>query len=206
MSARAGERWALLAFALISALSILAAVLFARESEAEAAPAPAQTHVTSTDSAPLGTLEASREEAIAEGGGGRSRGSDRGGRFEPGELQRSDGEPPCATGSPPVYPGAAIIVPTGDEERLTDLVSELTGLALRRWSSHVVPRWIGITEWYDRRMDSIPPWEMGPDLRRAIGMRVRGVVDAPPVLYHDESGAVLIRLVKGNIALVVACP
>ena len=105
-----------------------------------------------------------------------------------------------------MYPGAAIILPIGDEERLTDLVSERTGLPLRRWSSHVVPRWIGIIEWYDRRMESIPPWEMGPDLRRAIGMRVRGVVDTAPVLYHDESGAVLIRLVKGNIALVVACP
>jgi hypothetical protein len=121
----------------------------------------------------------------------------------------------CGRVAPPVFPGARAARGVGNEaailrqlnglgrtEPLTDLATFTMGrtgwLADSRTGVDVI-------RWYDRRLRSIPIWRMGPRLRSLIGMRPRGSVDSPPVLYVTRPGAVLIRQIgEDRMGLLVA--
>jgi hypothetical protein len=67
--------------------------------------------------------------------------------------------------------------------------------------------WVGsgrrhIFSFYDRRMKGIDFGHMSPHLRALIGVRPRGEIDSPPLLYVSRSTAVLLQFRRDLGALV----
>lgn len=59
---------------------------------------------------------------------------------------------------------------------------------------------------YGRRMQPVQFWDMTPRLRNLIGVRPRGTVDSPPLLYVDENGFVLVHVrPQGDLQLTLFC-
>jgi hypothetical protein len=64
-----------------------------------------------------------------------------------------------------------------------------------------------LLSFYAKRMRPVDFWEMTTRLRTAIGVRPRGTVDSPPLLYVNNRGAVLLRPHDdGSLGVVVLCP
>jgi hypothetical protein len=117
--------------------------------------------------------------------------------------------------SVPLYPGARSGGTVGNESRMLEVLTRL-GLThpLTKVRTFAIPDgdWIGnartpedVFQFYQHRMNEVPIFRMGRELRSLIGVRPTGEVDSPPLLYVDESTAVVIRtLGKSEVGLLVA--
>jgi hypothetical protein len=121
----------------------------------------------------------------------------------------------CGQVAPPVFPGARPARRLGDEAAIvrqlnglgrTAPLTDLATFTMGRTGWLADPRTgLDVFRWYERRLRTIPIWEMGPTLRSLIGMRLRGSVDSPPVLYITPRAAVLIRQIgEDRMGLLVA--
>jgi hypothetical protein len=64
-----------------------------------------------------------------------------------------------------------------------------------------------LLSFYAKRMHTVNFWDMNVGLRNAIGVRPRGTVDSPPLLYVNHRGAVLLRPHDdGSLDIIVMCP
>jgi hypothetical protein len=65
-----------------------------------------------------------------------------------------------------------------------------------------------IFDWYEQRMEPVDFRDLGTELRKLLGVRPRGSVDSPPMLYVDEHGAVLVLVSpRANATLLLmGCP
>jgi hypothetical protein len=121
----------------------------------------------------------------------------------------------CGEVAPPVFPGARAARGLGNEAaiqrelnhlgrttQLTDLATFTMGRA--GWLADSQTG-LDVFRWYDRRLRAVPIWKMGQTLRALIGMRPRGLVDSPAILYVNSRAAVLIRQIGADrMGLLVA--
>lgn len=65
-----------------------------------------------------------------------------------------------------------------------------------------------IFDWYARRMEPVDFRDLGTGLRKLLGVRPRGPVDSPPMLYVNDRGAVLVLVdPRANATLLLmGCP
>jgi hypothetical protein len=117
----------------------------------------------------------------------------------------------------PVYPGATRAFGLAIDQSVVEAINAL-GLTPRLQAgptpSAPFSTWTAgirhgrdLLSYYARRMRRVSFWEMTARLRTLIGVRTRGTVDSPPLLYVSPSGAVLLRPhPNGTLDLVVLCP
>ena len=124
---------------------------------------------------------------------------------------------PCLKAGIPVFPGATPTFPTGFDPTTVHAINALgvapkldaaatLRLPFRTWTAGMQHR-KDLLSFYAKRMQPVNFWDMSTRLRTAIGVRPRGTVDSPPLLYVNPSGAVLLRPHDdGSLDVIVMCP
>jgi hypothetical protein len=117
--------------------------------------------------------------------------------------------------SVPLYPGARRGGAVGAEGRIVAAVTRLgrtDPLSRFRVFTMKGSDWLGnsrtpedVFQFYLRRMHEVQIWRMGSALRSLLGLRARGEVDSPPLLYLGDRSAVVVRSTsRGGLGLIVA--
>jgi len=123
----------------------------------------------------------------------------------------------CLDAGIPIFPGSTPAPELAVDQNVATAINELhvaprlTGSAILRapfgtWTAGM-QQGKDLLSFYANRMRPVNFWDMSVGLRNAIGVRPRGTVDSPPLLYVNASGAVLLRPHDdGSLDLVVLCP
>ncbi len=125
--------------------------------------------------------------------------------------------PTCLNAGIPVFAAASPTGQIGFEPSIVHAINAL-GLAPRvnaaatlrlpfsSWTAGM-QRGRDLLSFYAKRMRPVNFWDMTARLRTLIGVRPRGTVDSPPLLYVNHGGAVLLRPHDdGSLDIVVMCP
>ncbi|MDP9341475.1 MAG: hypothetical protein M3Q23_05055 [Actinomycetota bacterium] len=136
---------------------------------------------------------------------------------QPDVLYSVPSSPRCLDAGIPIFPGAApapaLAVDRSVARAITDLhlTPGLSGSAIFQapfgtWTAGM-QQGRDLLSLYADRMRPVNFWDMSVRLRNAIGVRPRGPVDSPPLLYVSPSGAVLLRPhPSGALDLILLCP
>jgi hypothetical protein len=124
---------------------------------------------------------------------------------------------PCLDAGIPIFPGSTPSPELAVDQNVATAINELhvapwlNGSAILRapfgiWTAGM-QQGKDLLSFYENRMRPVNFWDMTTRLRNAIGVRPRGTVDSPPLLYVSHRGAVLLRPHDdGSLDLVVLCP
>lgn len=119
---------------------------------------------------------------------------------------------PCERVVPVFAPRGLVWNPAAPMELVRALtrLPEFPAFSDRQTLRYRSDEWIGedgehVFSFYERRMEPIDFWEMPADLRRLIGVRARGEIDSPPLLYVGRRGAVLLQFMGGDGLVTLFC-
>ncbi len=136
---------------------------------------------------------------------------------EPAPPSPPPASTPCLQAGIPVFAGATPAGPSELDQSVVHAINALTvgphldaagtlRAPFQDWTSGM-QRGKDLLSFYAKRMRPVNFWDMTARLRNLIGVRPRGTVDSPPLLYVNPSGAVLLRPhPNGTLDLVLLCP
>ena len=125
--------------------------------------------------------------------------------------------PQCLNAGIPIFSGATPAPELAIDRSVATAIDELrlaptlTGSATLRapfqaWTAGM-RHGKDLLSFYANRMRPVNFWDMSARLRTLLGVRPRGTVDSPPLLYVNSGGAVLLRPhPNGTLDLVLLCP
>jgi len=196
---------ATVAFAVLSAAALVAAILLRSPSEAATA-APAEQRpvvgptASPTSQSPPGPTDPPTSSPT-------SSPTSKPTSSPAGETRRKPG--PCERAMP-LFSGRSLVWSRPVSPQLVRELARLDAfpeVSQRQTLRYPGSEWVGsgrrhIFSFYDRRMTGIDFGEMSSHLRDLMGVRPRGEIDSPPLLYVSRSAAVLLQIRRDLGALV----